>query len=143
MAPVNPKDMVIQVEDTTPGTWLEVKHGRAYASDIDSPLNIIQVFNNSSGFAFAGQDNERYTLEFLIDYADAGQNRVRTLARAKTAMNLRFFPTGGTVNGWSHSVVAGNRSQQADPDGNPMIQRFEVAGNGVAPVAVGTGITPP
>lgn len=140
MAPLNGADLVIKVETATPGTFVEVAGGRAWSGTLSSQSTTVAVFNRATKYTAASSTEEVYTIGWLYDAADAGQIRVRAMARAQTAVNFQFLVDG--TNGWKQEFIITERGVSADPDGNLMEFTATLSANDV-PSAVGTGVAVP
>lgn len=140
MAPLNGRDLLINVETAVADTFVEVKDGRAWSGTLSSQSTTVSVFNRAAKYTASSTTEEVYTLGWLYNAADAGQIRVRAMARAQTPVKFQFLVDG--TNGWEQEFIITERGVSADPDGNLMEFTATLSAND-EPVAVGTGVAIP
>lgn len=134
--PLLGNDLLINVETAVADVFVEVKDGRAWNGTLSSQTTTVPVFNRAARYTASSTDEEIYTLGHLYTPDDAGQMRVRSVARAKTAELFQFLPDG--TNGFEQEFLVTERGIAADPDGNLMEFTYTLSANDV-PTVVGTG----
>lgn len=133
------EDFLLEVETITPGTFVPVLGMDEWEENDSQTIDTFPTFGASTPLGIPTPPDVSFSISGFKDPVDAGQVRLRTVARARGTVNIRALHDG--TNGYMQEVRIGSRTGGASASGGPQTQSFEFAPVG-DPTIVGTGPLP-
>lgn len=133
------EDFLLEVEDVTPGTFIPVAWMDEYEDSDSQTIDTFPSFGATTPLGIPSPPDITITLSGMYDPVDPGQVRLRTIARARSTVNIRALHNG--TDGYEQEVRVGSRTRGASATGGPQTQSFEFAPAG-EPTEVGDGPLP-
>jgi hypothetical protein len=127
------------VETTTPGTFIEVGGMDEWSNDNSQTIDTFPTFGAATPLGIPSPPDITFSISGFFDPVDAGQVRLRTIAVARTTVNIQVLWDG--TNGYTQEVRVGSRSHGASASGGPQTTSFEFAPSD-DPVIEGSGPLP-
>ena len=133
------EDFILNVESTTPGTFIPVLGMDEWEQNDSQTIDTFPTFGASTPLGIPTPPDISFSISGFFDPVDPGQVRLRTIARARSTVNIQVLHDG--TNGYLQEVRGGSRSGGASASGGPQTASFEFAPVG-DPTIVGTGPLP-
>lgn len=111
---VNGTDITLEVEDTTPGTFIQINGMDTYTRRSGRTSNKKSVFMRATQVKSTGPLDETITMAGLFDPADAGQLRVLAQKAANTQFTIKITFDG--TNGYTQLVSCSQGDTDFKPD---------------------------
>ena len=133
------EDFLLEVETDTPGTFIPVAWMDEYEDSDAQTIDTFPSFGATTPLGIPSPPDITFSLSGMYDPEDPGQLRLRTIARARSTVNINVLHDG--TNGFKQLIRVGSRTRGASASGGPQTQSFEFAPSG-EPTEVGDGPLP-